>query len=161
MTDIQDMNSIALLPFGIQCRCHTVEKADALHVVMELGKIPRHTKEPLKGKIYGHIEGYIYPNDEARITWVGTDHNYTGKGIGQYLILMFSEYAKGRGCKTIELDDDSDLARTGRSIYLKLGFEYVEEGVEEPEMIGYVDNIMKKKDSILEHICTRGFFSSI
>lgn len=83
------------------------------------------------------IEAY-YAKDEARIHIIdlGTREEYRGNGFASLLLKKMIKESYKIGCKSITLDDASDLFGKSDNIYLKHGFEYVNEG--QPEMIKYL-----------------------
>lgn len=140
---------------------------DIKKIIFYLGKKQQNlTKKDMDTSlIYGSITGYIRSpeDDESRdcnITGLSTNSQFTGMGIGGFLILLYTHYVKGLGLSTIELDDDSDFARTENSIYVKLGFEYEDqsEGANEPEMIGDLKKITEHWSAFKKKYTERGFF---
>lgn len=83
------------------------------------------------------IEAY-YAKDEARIHIIdlGTREEYRGLGFASLLLRTMIKEAYKLHCKSITLDDASDLFGKINNIYLKHGFKYVNEG--QPEMIKYL-----------------------
>ena len=83
------------------------------------------------------IEAY-YSKDEARIYIIdlGTKEECRGMGFASLLLKRIIKEAYKLHCKNITLDDASDLFGKTNNIYLKHGFEYINEG--QPEMIKYL-----------------------
>ncbi len=84
------------------------------------------------------IESY-YDKDERRLHIIdlGTKEEFRGKGFASILLKKMIDEAYRLQCRTITLDDASDLFGKKENIYLKFGFEYVVSG--QPEMIKYLD----------------------
>jgi len=92
----------------------------------------------------GHVEGNIdFYDDKLYIRYLEVNQKYMRFGIGSYLMMAVSNFAKNH-VKTISLDDMSDYARTKNSIYVKLGLHYENKHSNEPEMIGKVIGISNR-----------------
>jgi hypothetical protein len=92
------------------------------------------TKEQNKASI---IEGY-YDKEERKLHIIdlGTKTELRGLGYATILLKIMINEAYKLKCKTITLDDASDMFQKQNNIYLKLGFEYINKG--QPEMIKYL-----------------------
>ena len=84
------------------------------------------------------IESY-YDKDENRLHIIdlGTKEEYRGLGFASLLLKKMIGEAYRLRCRSITLDDASDLFGQVMNIYLKFGFEYIVLG--QPEMIKYLD----------------------
>ena len=92
----------------------------------------------------GHVEANIdFYDDKLYIRYLEVNQKYMRYGIGSYLMMAISNFAKDH-VKTIGLDDMSDKARTKHSIYIKLGLHYEEKNTNEPEMIGKVIGVSNR-----------------
>jgi hypothetical protein len=89
------------------------------------------------------VKTRLIPED-ITISFVSVNEQYLGKGIGQFLMLLASDFAKNKyGIQKIALDDDSDNAwNLERNMYLKLGLWYINEEPL-PEMEGLLDRVLK------------------
>lgn len=77
------------------------------------------------GKVY-------YSNKYISIGSLYVDPSFRNKGVGSILLNQLIEYAKKNNVSKIVLDDMSDNYRENRNIYVKHGFQYVNE--DGPEM---------------------------
>ena len=95
--------------------------------------------------------------DTMTITYVYINDEYKLNGIGKYLILLSSEYAKNNNIKKIELDDDSDNAWTKYNIYINLGLKYINTKPN-PEMCGDTSCVLNKWTKFRNKYTNRDFF---
>ena len=83
------------------------------------------------------LKAYYMDEDmSVSVTSLHTFEGYRDKGYATILLNWLFLEVKSKGCKTITLDDCTDLFRKPNNIYLVNGFKYIEEGY--PEMIKYL-----------------------
>lgn len=78
-------------------------------------------------------------------------------GIGHYLMILIAYIGNTFNIKTILLEDDSKLARTPNSIYVKLGCEYTDVDPY-PEMECSLKTVLSKWDIFKDKYLNQGFF---
>jgi hypothetical protein len=106
---------------------------------------------------------FVIDYKDLDITIQFVQSNLPKVGIGHYLIFIIGYIAKHNNTiqiPIIYLDDDSDLSRSGVSIYEKIGCIYKEENSNEPEMECNPDVILNKFKKFYIKYVNNGFFTS-
>ena len=101
---------------------------------------------------------WMEEDNEMTISWLITNIDYRGNGLGSLLIIAAATYYKQKyDVKKIELDDCSNHCFLEDNIYTSLGFKYIKST--EPEMIGKTSNIIKKWSSFINKNKRKKFYN--
>lgn len=89
------------------------------------------------GKIIAQTYIFYVENDQCTILSLDTDINHQNKGHATKLLIKIEEFCRKNKVVKIILDDCTDNYRKPNNIYLKNGFNYIEDGF--PEMTKYLN----------------------
>jgi len=78
----------------------------------------------------------IYTDNSSTVTWIETHKEYRNKSHATQLLKHIINYCKNNSIVKIQLDDMTNNYRKDNNLYIKAGFEYVDNSG--PEMIMYL-----------------------